>query len=143
MTTFKHILVPTDFQGASSSALNLAVGLAQKLDARVTLLHVWEIPVYPYMDFMLASDVVSSVEDAATKGLARALTELQKELPGAEGQLRTGEAWQQIQDAIRELGADLVVMGTHARRGLSHLMLGSVAEKTVRLSPVPVLTVHE
>ncbi|MDF3069581.1 MAG: UspA domain protein [Polyangiaceae bacterium] len=143
MTTFKHILVPTDFQGASSSALNVAVNLAKKHDARVTLLHVWEIPVYPYLDFMLASDVVSSVEDAATKGLSRAVTELRKEFPGAESQLRTGEAWQQIQDAIRELGADLVVMGTHARRGLSHLMLGSVAEKTVRLSPVPVLTVHE
>lgn len=143
MTNFKHILVPTDFRGASNDALNVALTLAKQLDAKVTLLHVWEIPIYPYMDFMLNSDVINSVEDAATKGLERALAELKLELPSADGKLRSGEAWYQIQEAIRELQPDLVVMGTHGRRGLSHLTLGSVAEKTVRLSPVPVLTVHE
>jgi nucleotide-binding universal stress UspA family protein len=139
----KHILVPSDFQAASAAALELAVELADKLDAKLTLLHVWELPIYPYMDFMLASEVISSVEDAATKGLERELSALRVRRPDAEGLLRTGVAWSAIQDVIQELKPDLVVMGTHGRRGLSHLTLGSVAEKTVRLSTVPVLTVHE
>jgi nucleotide-binding universal stress UspA family protein len=143
MAHIKHLLVPSDFGGASTEALRIAVQLARELSAKLTLLHVWEIPIYPYMDFMLNSDVIASVEDAANKGLERAVAELKKELPNAEGKLRSGEAWHEIQEAIRELKPDLVVMGTHGRRGLSHLTLGSVAEKTVRLSSVPVLTVHE
>ena len=143
MTNFNHILVPSDFRTASAKALDVAVTLAKKFDAKVTLLHVWEIPIYPYMDFMLNTEVISSVEEAATKGLEQALAALRRQLPTAQSQLRTGEAWREILDAIKELQADLVVMGTHGRRGLSHLTLGSVAEKVVRLSPVPVLTVQE
>ncbi len=142
MQSFKHILVPTDLREGSRPALDMAVGLAQKFGAKLTLLHVWEIPIYPYMDFMLNSEVISSVEDAATKGLASALKDLRTQMPSAEGALRSGEAWPEIVKAITELAPDLVVMGTHGRRGLSHLTLGSVAEKIIRSSPVPVLTVH-
>lgn len=142
MQTFKHILVPTDFHEASASALTLAVSMAQAFGAKLTLLHVWEVPVYPYMDFMLNSALISRVEDAAVSGLAQALATLQKTLPTAESKLKTGTPWQGVLDAIGELGVDLVIMGTHGRRGLSHLTLGSVAERVVRLAPVPVLTVH-
>jgi nucleotide-binding universal stress UspA family protein len=142
MQTFKHILVPTDFHEASAAALNLAVSLAQTFDAKVTLLHVWELPIYPYMDFMLNSAMITRVEDAATNGLAEALDALQKKLPTAQSKLKTGLPWEGVLEAIKELGADLVVMGTHGRRGLSHLTLGSVAERVVRLAPIPVLTVH-
>jgi nucleotide-binding universal stress UspA family protein len=142
MQNFKHILVPTDFHEASASALELAVSMAQTFGAKVTLLHVWEVPIYPYMDFMLNSELITRVEDAAVKGLAEALETLQKTLPTAEGKLKTGTPWQEVVDAVSELGADLVIMGTHGRRGLSRLTLGSVAERVVRLAPVPVLTVH-
>jgi nucleotide-binding universal stress UspA family protein len=142
MQTFKHILVPTDFHEASAAALDLAVSMAQAFDAKVTLLHVWELPVYPYMDFMLNSSLISQVEDAAVKGLAQGLETLQKRLPGAQSKLKTGLPWQGVLEAINELQADLVIMGTHGRRGLSRLTLGSVAERVVRMSPVPVLTVH-
>jgi nucleotide-binding universal stress UspA family protein len=142
MQVFKHILVPTDFHEASSRALELAVSMAQACHAKVTLLHVWEIPIYPYMDFMLNSSLISRVEDAAVKGLAEALEKLQKILPTAESKLKTGLPWQGVLEAINELGVDLVIMGTHGRRGLSHLTLGSVAERVVRLASVPVLTVH-
>lgn len=138
----KHILVPTDFAEASASALELGVQLARALDAKLTLLHVWDLPIYPYMDFMLNSAVLSEVEDAATKGLAKALEELHKTMPGAQCKLKTGLPWQGILEATDELGADLVVMGTHGRHGLSRLTLGSIAEKIVRLSKVPVLTAH-
>jgi nucleotide-binding universal stress UspA family protein len=59
------------------------------------------------------------------------------------GFFKRGAAWRQILLASEETGADLVVMGTHGRQGLSHALIGSVAEKVVRLSPVPVLTVRE
>ena len=137
-----HILVPTDFAAASACALELAVEMARVFDAKVTLLHVWDLPIYPYMDFMLNSAVITEVEDAASKGLARALEDLQKTMPGAYSKLKTGLPWQGILTATEELGADLVIMGTHGRHGLSRLTLGSVAEKVVRLSKVPVLTVH-
>lgn len=142
MKTFKHILVPTDFEACSAHALDVAVGLAGSLDAKLTLLHVWEIPIYPYMDFMLNSEMIASVEDRAAKRLAAALEEVQKLVPGADSKLKTGLPWSGILEAIGEVKPDLVVMGTHGRRGVSHLMLGSVAEKVVRLSPAPVLTVR-
>lgn len=138
----QHILVPTDFAAASESALELGVQLARAFDAQLTLLHVWELPIYPYMDFMLNSEVISQVEDAAAQGLARALEELRTTLPAAHSKLKTGLPWQGILEASDELGVDLVVMGTHGRHGLSRLTLGSVAEKVVRLSKVPVLTAH-
>jgi nucleotide-binding universal stress UspA family protein len=142
MKTFKHILVPTDFEEASSGALELATSLAQAFDARVTLLHVWEIPIYPYMDFMLNSDVITRVEDAAVKRLGTTLEKLRAVSPNAESCLKTGRPSQGILDAIQELKPDLVVMGTHGRHGVGHAILGSVAEKVVRQSHVPVLTVH-
>ncbi|HXK19273.1 MAG TPA: universal stress protein [Polyangiaceae bacterium] len=142
MKTFKHILVPTDFEKASAGALEIAVSLARACDAKVTLLHVWEIPIYPYMDFMLNSEVITRVEDAAVKHLSEALEKLQQVLPNAASKLKTGQPGPAIVDAIEELKPDLVVMGTHGRHGLERAILGSVAEKLVRSSPVPVLTVH-
>ena len=138
----KHILVPTDFAAASASALELGVQMARAFDAKLTLLHVWELPIYPYMDFMLNSTVIAQVEDAATKGLARALEDLQRTMPAAQSKLKTGLPWQGVLEATDELEVDLVIMGTHGRRGLSRVTLGSIAEKVVRLSKVPVLTVH-
>ena|SRR5881394_1294966 len=142
MKTFKHILVPTDFQKASASALEIATSLARACDAKVTLLHVWEVPIYPYMDFMLNSDVITRVEDAAVKHLAESLESLRQVLPNVDSKLKTGEPAPGIIDAIAELKPDLVVMGTHGRQGVGRAILGSVAEKLVRHSPVPVLTVH-
>jgi nucleotide-binding universal stress UspA family protein len=142
MNTFKHIVVPTDFGPASARALELATTLAKAFDGKITLLHVWEIPIYPYMDFMLNSEVITRVEDAAVKHLAGALEVLRKALPNAESKLKTGPTWQSILEVIRELKPDLVVMGTHGRHGISRVALGSVAERVERLSDTPVLTVH-
>ncbi len=142
MQTFKHILVPTDFDKASAEALKVAVTMARAFDAKLTLLHVWELPVYPYMDFMLNSTIISEIEEAAVKGLAEALEDLRKTMPSAESKLKMGLPHQGILDAISESGAELVIMGTHGRHGLSRVTLGSVAEKIVRLARVPVLTVH-
>jgi len=142
MKTFKHILVPTDFEKPSAEALEIAASMAQTYHAKLTLLHVWEIPVYPYMDFMLSSDAITRVEDAAVKHLEQALQDVRKLVPGAESKLKTGSPWQGVMAAIDELKPDLVVIGTHGRHGVRRAVLGSVAEKLVRMSTVPVLTVH-
>lgn len=145
MTTniFKHILVPTDFSPSSSAAIDVAISLAAAFHAELTLLHVWEVPVYPYMEMMPnSSEMIGVVERAATECLAAKLKEVQARLPRAKSLLKMGLAWQDIVDTSKEVGSDLVVIGTHGRRGISHALMGSVAEKVVRLSPVPVLTVR-
>ncbi len=143
MTAFKHILVPTDFGESSRRALDVAVELSQKLDASLTLLHTYEIPTYDNSGMVFATvDLLTQVEESAQQQLEEALVTLRKRLPDAKGILRNGVPWQQILAAIDETHADLVVMGTHGRRGVAHALLGSVAEKTVRMSPVPVLTIR-
>lgn len=143
MKTFKHILVPTDFSPSSAAAVALAIELATQLDAELTLVHAWDLPVYPYMELMLnAAEVTDSVEKAAAECLEKRLTEVRARLPRAKSLLKMGQPWQQIVAALDESKADLLVMGTHGRRGFAHAIMGSVAEKLVRLSPVPVLTVR-
>ena len=144
MATFKSIVVPTDFSPFANHALDVAVQLVQDFGASLTLLHVWEIPVYPYMEFVLNStELVNDVERAAANRLDQELRQLKATLPRSRSLLRMGIPWQQIVDASKALPAELIVLGTHGRRGIDHLLLGSVAEKVVRLSEVPVLTVHE
>ena len=94
------------------------------------------------MDFMLNSQLISRVEDTAGHGLSHALDDLQKDVPNSKAMLKHGLPWGTILETIKELEVDLVVMGTHGRHGVGHALLGSVAEKVVRLATVPVLTVH-
>jgi len=139
---FKHILVPTDFGDCAERALDVAVELAQKLDTKLTLLHVCELPVSSYAIYAQGLYFpMDSLEAAAAKALDLATTRLKARYPKAESALRTGTALDQVLAVRDELGADLIIMGTHGRRGVSRLLLGSVAEKAVRMAPVPVLTV--
>lgn len=143
MTEFKHILVPTDFGDSSEKALDVAVDLAKKYGAKLTLLHTYEVPVYAYPGMVYtAADLLTPMQDRAQAECDRALKTLRERVPGAMALLRFGTPAQEIQEAIKETHADLVVMGTHGRRGVNHALIGSVAEKTVRLSPIPVLTVR-
>jgi nucleotide-binding universal stress UspA family protein len=139
-----NILVPTDFGQSSQRALDLAIDLAKKFDAKLTLVHGFEIPVYAYVGLgTTIVDYLVPIEDAARRCLEDSLRELRAKLPTAEALFKQGAAWQQILNASQEIDADLIVMGTHGRQGLGHALIGSVAEKVVRLSPVPVLTVRE
>lgn len=140
---FTHVLVPTDFGDSSSRALALAVEVAKKYGAALTLLHTYEIPSYAGPgSFVAPVDFLTPVREAAEAVLKQELEKLRKELPNANGIVRFGIPWEEIAREIGLTHADLVVMGTHGRRGLSHALLGSVAERTVRTSPVPVLIVH-
>jgi nucleotide-binding universal stress UspA family protein len=144
MPAFEHILVATDFGDASERALDVAVELAEKFSASLTLVHTYEIPTYVYAEMGGFSpvDLLTPVEDVAKQQFEVALATLRKRLPRAKGILRRGDPRAEILAAIDVTQADLVVMGTHGRRGLAHAFLGSVAEKTVRTSKVPVLTIR-
>jgi len=143
MKSFKHILVATDFSESSGAALELALSFAKAFDTELTLLHSWNVPIYPYLDPMPSSgDLTTAIQQAATKRLTEELERVKNVLPRAKSVLAMGQPWQQILETSKQLGADLVVMGTHGRHGLNHALMGSVAEKVVRLAEVPVLTVH-
>lgn len=141
MLRFEHILVPVDFEEPSTRALDLAIELATASSATVTIAHIWEFPAYPYM-MPIAVDYATPIEEKAKLKLAEVVIAAKSRLSTVDSLLRQGAPWQEILTAINKLHIDLVVMGTHGRRGLNHLLLGSVAEKIVRLSPVPVLTVR-
>jgi nucleotide-binding universal stress UspA family protein len=139
MMTIKHILVPTDFSDASERALAMAVELARTFQARLTLLHAWAIPNTVYGEGLAWP--VEDLEKASRRTLDDVHARVSKLVHGTEATLQVGTEWQRILDVAKERKVDLIVMGTHGRRGLQRLVLGSVAEKIVRLSPVPVLTV--
>ena len=143
MYPFKSILVPVDFAESSEQALDLAIDVARRYEASLTLLHCYEIPSYAYggMSFV-GADLLGPVEEAAREQLERELGKVRQRLPAAKAILRRGVPWTEILSGIEEQKPDLVVMGTHGRRGLSRALLGSVAERIVRMSPVPVLIVR-
>lgn len=143
MTTIRSILVPVDFSPASEAALKLALDVAQRFDASVTILHVYGIPAYAFPEgFVLAPDVLTKF----AAGAQDAVEKLRARYESAGVPLRAvsapGIPDQEIVERAKAERVDLVVMGTHGRTGLKHVLLGSIAERVVRLSPCPVLTVR-
>ena len=140
---FNKILVATDFSDCSQRALDLGVELALKFESELVLVHSWEAPSYSYGGGLyLPVDLVTPIEQAATAQLEASLSDLRRRVPRAVSMLRAGAAWQEVLEAAVSVRADLIVVGTHGRTGLARALLGSVAEKIVRLAPIPVLTVH-
>lgn len=137
--TMKHILFPTDFSDAAEHAFATALELARRFDSRLTLLHVWSVPSSVYAEALTWP--IDDMQRGARKYLDAALESARRLYPKTDALLREGREWKQILEVVDELGCDLVVMGTHGRKGLSRIILGNVAEKIVRLSHVPVLTV--
>lgn len=140
----KHILVPTDLSVHAEDALEYACELAQKLDATVHLVNVIGIPALGVPELGVA--VTSTMIDSMVTENQRALEALVARCrPGvAIGQvlMKTGDARDMIDEAAKEVAADLIVMGTHGRRGVSRALLGSIAESVVRSAPCPVLTIR-
>jgi nucleotide-binding universal stress UspA family protein len=140
----KHLLVPVDFGAPSERALAAAVDLARRFGSRLTLVHVCEIPSYVYGGMTFATtDLLGPIEQAAREQLDKTLRRVQTVVPGATGLMRQGSPALELLAIIAEQRPDLVVVGTHGRTGVSHALLGSVAEKIVRLSEAPVLTMRE
>jgi nucleotide-binding universal stress UspA family protein len=139
MAAPKHILVPTDFGDAAEQAIQLAIELARVYDARLTVLHVCAVTIPPYAE-ALAWPIVDLEHEART-ALDDLVARTKARWPNTECELCIGVPWDEILEAARVRNADLIVLGTHGRTWMSRLVLGSVADKIVRLSPIPVLTV--
>jgi universal stress protein A len=139
----KHILVPTDLSEGAEQALDYACELARTLGAQVHLLNVIGIPALGMPEIGLA--MTSTMIDQMVVDNQTAIDHLAATRCTAErGQalVRTGDARDVINQTAKDLGVDLIVMGTHGRRGLSRALLGSVAETVVRSAPCAVLTVR-
>lgn len=141
----KCILVPLDFSLSSERALDYAVGIAQKFDAAIHLLHVCEVP-------SMATASLDAYAIAYTDWSQRLGAEAEVQLSKAKGRIadtRTttevlfGRPAPVIIEAASRHGADLIVMGTHGHGAVMHLLMGNVAERVVRGAPCPVLTVRE
>ncbi len=141
---FQRIFVPTDFSACADEALAVAIELAKKFESHLTLVHACEPPTYAYMGMVSTPlDLVTPVQDAAREALREAAEVLKAKYPNSDALLLFGNAAVELLAAIDKNKADLVVMGTHGRTGLTHVLLGSIAERIVRTSPVPVLTVRQ
>jgi nucleotide-binding universal stress UspA family protein len=141
---FRLILVPIDFDATSERVVDTATELARALAASITLFHVIEVPLYEYANFggaLPSPDAQEAVEASARRALDQKLQAVWATVPSAKAVLTRGEPWRLVSNAITELKADLVVIGTQRRRWLEHALLGSVADKIVRTSPVPVVAV--
>jgi nucleotide-binding universal stress UspA family protein len=135
MLTIRTILHPTDFSERSEHAFHLACSLARDHGARVVLLHVVSIPVVAYEGVVLPPPIEEATEDAK-----RRLSQMKPAGIPVEHRVAEGDAAEMILRVAEEVHADLIVMGTHGRTGLSRLLMGSVAEQVVRRAPCPVLT---
>lgn len=146
---WKTILVPHDFSGCANHAAALARDVAKLHGARLVLLHVAELPAMIGPGTAVVPDeggTPISVRDYALRSSDAHLEDLAKRLraDGVEVSYasRLGNVASEIEEAVGREKADLIVMGTHGRSGLAHIVLGSITEKIVRYAKVPVLTVR-
>ncbi|WP_437951748.1 universal stress protein [Sorangium sp. So ce296] len=142
----KTLLLAHDFDETSERALDTAIELARKLSAKVVVAHVYSVPVYTFPE---GSSLIPSAEDAARLAEAaqrsldqvlarrRAVTDVE-----ISGTLRAGAPDEEICRLADEIGADMIVIGTHTRGAVARALLGSVAQRVVRSAKVPVLTIR-
>ena len=139
---FRRILVATDFAESAERALACAVQLARRHGAELVLVHVYmDLPAYPE----ITAGQVEAIYEEQRAWIEAALERRARAARGegllARAVLRTGPAASTIAETAKDEGADLLVVGTHGRSGLDRLILGSVAERVVRLASCPVLVV--
>jgi nucleotide-binding universal stress UspA family protein len=137
---FQHILVATDFDDCSEAVIEQAVELSERTGASLTVMHAVHVP-YGYVSTLMG-ELMTQLQDGARTELAKVLDPIRARLPRVEGVVRWGVAWEQILDVARDKSADVIVTGAFGRRHVPRTLLGSVAEKVVRLATAPVLTVH-
>jgi universal stress protein A len=146
MVPIKSILVPTDFSEPASAALRWARTLAAEFKGQLHLLHVVAEPyLYPWGSELSAfplADVMAQSEQAAKTQLQTLAASAELPVDRLTTATALGTPVDRILDYASANGIDLIVMGTHGRGVVGHMLLGSVAERVVRRSSVPVLTVH-
>lgn len=144
LTALKRILVPTDFSDPSEEALKAAIAFGRMFGATLDLVHVAvevAYPLPPPIDLAsLPIDIGPALERAA-KGLAVEEARVREAGVACESATLVGSADREIVERARTTAADLIIMGTHGRSGLAHLILGSNSARVVQHAPCPVLIV--
>ncbi len=141
----KTILFPTDFSNGARAAMDHAVSLARDYKARIILLYViqdisiaeWYIP-----SSLSVTDLVEDMQKSAWKEMDKWAEEVAAKTGNVEKTVVRGVPFVEIIRTAKEKAADLIVIGTHGRTGIDHMLFGSTAEKVVRKAPCPVLTVR-
>lgn len=144
MLTLKRVLVAVDFTETSDKAFDFALELAAKFDAEVIAVHAFEIPVIGFPDGALVAtaDIAARIQESARQGLDAAVNSRTGRGVKIESLLREGAAQDEIKAVAEEMGVDLIVIGTHGRKGLARALLGSVAENVIRTVKTPVMVIH-
>jgi universal stress protein A len=143
-----RIVVPVDFSEASERAIDYAGGLARLLGASLHLIHVVEEIVVPSGPMELCLPDTSTLRERLHADARSQLAAIVARLKAAGPQrvtreIRDGLPAESIAQVTVDCGADLVIMATHGRTGLAHLLMGSVAERVIRTAPCPVLVIRE
>ncbi|MCX5803779.1 MAG: universal stress protein [Proteobacteria bacterium] len=141
---FKKIVCPIDFSEFTDEILKYAVNITKKFNAELHLIHIIPNLNYftPYESFLTPENLVAiekNIEKEVEKDFEKVTKDIDMPLKKI---VKTGVTFVEIIDYIKEEDIDLVVMGTHGRSGIEHILIGSVAEKVVRKSPCPVLTIR-
>jgi universal stress protein A len=142
---FRQILVPVDYSEPSRRALRLALTLAG--EAKLVVVHAWDRPTYVSDEMVVHKDGARhSLSELIRENAEKEMVEFLAGLPEAAGKqverhLLNGDPVSVILEEAAKPGYDVIVLGTHGRTGMTRLLLGSVTEKLIRLSPIPVLTV--
>jgi nucleotide-binding universal stress UspA family protein len=141
----RQILAPTDFSEFSKQAVAYAYELAETFSAKLCVLHVVELQGYPVEVFPPSAEGTTLIEDMERRArldLARLLPQAQDGMVEVRSQVVVGTPYYKIVEVAEAERVELIVMATHGRTGFSHLVMGSVAERMVRLAPCPVLTIR-
>lgn len=137
------ILAATDFSEPSRYALDWAADLAKAVGAKLVVAHVFDMPIagFPDAAIMVDARTAARLSDEAQSALDAEVARIRDKVP-AEGVLRQGDARDTVPALAASLGAQLIVVGSHGRRGFARALLGSVAESIVRGSTLPVTVVR-
>jgi nucleotide-binding universal stress UspA family protein len=146
MITLKRILIPTDFSEPSAVAVKYGLALSEAFGASVQILHVLEDPfIHGWAGEGYMPDLASfrqTLREQANSQLEKTLSPADRAKYHAQVVTKFGAPFLEIVRFAKEQEVDLIVMGTHGRGPVAHMLMGSVAEKVVRKAPCPVLTVR-
>ncbi|ATB34058.1 universal stress protein [Melittangium boletus] len=147
MSTPSRILVPVDLMEGSQAIVDYAVALAQPFNARLEVLHAWEPPQYVAPDLLVAAPGWNPqpLEKMALETARESLQKFMASIHSASAvtqRMEVGEPASAILRVAESGGFDLIIMGTHGRRGLPRLLMGSVAHKVISRAHCPVLTLR-
>ena len=144
MKSFHRILVATDFTPASEPPLAEAIDMAKEDGAELLIAHAYQLPSVPQADLVapgVYDEWVENLRESVEERLEQLVERARKSGVRAQALILTGNPDEAITEAADEQAADLVIVGTHGRKGVSKFFLGSVASRVISTAPCPVLTV--